>query len=473
MKRIVFRGLVIGVVLLLLLVFTGTALASGYHPECYEDAFWGRCVHVYLTSPTMVGDYYVGGLLELSGANEAFWIFFFADDGDTATFEFRNIQEPSNPEFSSLYVYNDVSKKVTLPALGEWVDVPLTPTKKYVRGILELTCNIQNHAGENVSCAPSIDGVPQANIAAGQSAKYTVDPGSHTVVTALAGDPAQMLLWAPASLTQKVTTRVGATPKKVTAAFKKAGHLITNLDQAGVTGDWYLNGVQVGVQVAGIDKWVEPSKPQKLEVKNIVDPAAAGVYTWKDASQTTTVRSGETKTVTVKLKKVYLKGFLDLTCDIKNYAAEDVNCAVTIDGAPQGNVSAGQKVTYTLDPGNHTVDVALAGAQADLWSPATQSKVMRITATATPKKLAMTFKKDGHLIVNLDQPGVVGDFYVDGVLIASQAASIEQWVTPGTSHKVEVKNLVDPTGAQWQDASQTVTVLTAAEKTVTVKLKAK
>lgn len=90
-----------------------------------------------------------------------------------------------------------------------------------------------------------------------------------------------------------------------------------------------------------------------------------------------------------------------------------------------------------------------------------------------PKTVSAAFKKAGHLMVGLDQPGVVGDFYLDGVLITSQVASIDQWVTPSISHKVEIKNLVDPTGAEWQDASQIVTVQTATEKTVTVKLKAK
>jgi hypothetical protein len=458
---------VVAVVLVLAMVIVGPAMAQGENP-C-EGSFLS-CWIAQLQPAPLIGNCYVDGNLVQGGKGDTCWGLSWGSGSRKV--EFREIEEPGNPQFNSLYIYDNVSKTIKIPPAGQTTWATLTAKKRYIRGILELNCNIQNYAGENVACAVTIDDVPQANIAAGQSGQYILDPGSHSVVTTLVGDPGQVLLWAPASLTQKVVTRASATPKKASANFKKAGLLTVSLDQPGVVGDFFLDGTQVGVQTAGFSQWVAPNTSHKVEVKTLTDPAAAGIYTWKDASQTTTVKSGAEKAVVIKLKKVYLMGFVDFTCDIKNYAGEDVNCGVTIDGVPQGNVAAGQKATYTLNPGDHGFDVVLAGSQAVLWSPATQSKTVKVSASATPKKLSMSFKKAGHLIVNLDQPGVVGDFYLDGVLIAGQAVSIDQWVASG-SHKVEVKNLVDATGALWQDASQTVTVKSAEEKTVTIKLKAK
>ncbi len=59
-----------------------------------------------------------------------------------------------------------------------------------------------------------------------------------------------------------------------------------------------------------------------------------------------------------------------MTCKINGFEpGRDVRCNVTVDGQGLGAIEAGQKQTYNLTPGPHTVNVAVVGGQADLWAP--------------------------------------------------------------------------------------------------------
>jgi hypothetical protein len=219
---------------------------------------------------------------------------------------------------------------------------------------------------------------------------------------------------------------------------------------------------------------VQPNKSHKLEVKNLVDPAANGIYTWKDASTTAYLSPGKEKAVEVRLQQQYLKGFLDVTCDVRAYIeGESVGCQVAIDGVPQeGTLVPDTTGNYVLDPGSHTVTVTLTGDMATLWAPASQEKAVTVSAgkTAVYKP---RFDKAGHLIVNLDQEGVVGDFYLNGELVATQVPGFDAWVEPNKSQKVEVTNLTDPAAVnyRWLDATKTTTVGSSQERTLTLTLK--
>src|SRR6185503_1306097 len=88
------------------------------------------------------------------------------------------------------------------------------------------------------------------------------------------------------------------------------------------------------------------------------------------------------------------------------------------------------------------------------------------TATYKP-----AFLKSGHLFTNLSVAGAVADWYLDGVLVGTQVPGIEAWVSPSKSHKIEAKVITDPAAAgrwYWKDATSTVTLTPAQEKTQTL-----
>jgi hypothetical protein len=296
-------------VLLVALGVTGVALAQDDLPPCvYSDGSAGSCVILYLTPDTLIGEFWANDVYYPFDVGKVNLVTGIDEPGVKDVIEFRNIEDPSDPLWNVLYVYNNVKKTVTYPGYGEWRDVPFAPTKKYIRGTVEVTCDIKSWVAENVSCAVTIDDVPQATpILAGQKASYIVDPGSHNFVVTLTGDPAQTILWSPASLTKKVFVSASATVSKQKFSFSKAAHLISNMDKPGALADWYVDGVLVGTQVASIDQWVNPTKAHKVEVKNItdatLDPLSLYLFHWKDATQSPFIASGKEKTVTFKLTK--------------------------------------------------------------------------------------------------------------------------------------------------------------------------
>jgi hypothetical protein len=67
----------------------------------------------------------------------------------------------------------------------------------------------------------------------------------------------------------------------------------------------------------------------------------------------------------------------------------------------------------------------------------------------------------------------VSVIWLDGVLLGTQVAGIEQWVTPYAAHKIEVKNLVDPASLNayvWTNTTRTVGLL-PIRANVTLRLK--
>jgi hypothetical protein len=357
--------------LLLALAFPGAAHAE-QSPCMIPFNTPVGCIYAHLEPGTLTGDLDIishtsgngvsaTGTLTITGINYSALNYSTDQSGMSFLYRFYNIQESGNPDFGTWYTYKEMTKTITVPAGGQVKDVSFKPAKSYIRGKIELTCDVKSFAGEDVACQVSIDGGTQAsNIPAGQKASYILDPGAHSVLMTLVGANAD--LWAPASVTKSVTISASAAPKKVSVTFKKAGHLIANLDQPNAVGDWYLDGVQVGTQVASIQRWVAPNVSHKIEVKNLVDPTTEGVFKWRDASITATVSSGKEKTVTVKLKKEYLMGFLTIKCNIIGnpdpaFYSGTVDCQPTIDGQIYPIIPRGETVQYTLTPGQHQVAV--------------------------------------------------------------------------------------------------------------------
>ncbi len=167
------------------------------------------------------------------------------------------------------------------------------------------------------------------------------------------------------------------------------------------------------------------------------------------------------------------QGTLEVLCDIRSTTPTDsVACRVTLDGAVQPqDVWPGNSAAYALDPGPHTLLVELVGDQSTFWGPASQQQTMTIS-TGQTTRVTLSFAKKGYLHVRLSTAGITGDFYVDGALVARQAAGVDLWVMPRISHKIEVKNITDPASVgayAWRDA-YTYTVLNSGqEKTVILK----
>ncbi|MBN1310080.1 MAG: hypothetical protein JXB30_01585 [Anaerolineae bacterium] len=462
-----YRKLIVLGIVMALVVLTGSVLLAQPDWCVSADGSPVGCAEVTLTPSEATGDFYVDGVLVAPARNVGQLM--LAPDVEHII-EIKNIQS-TEAGFGTLFNYADVSTTLRVRA-GESRTKSIRLVKNYIRGTLNFTCDVKGAVETDVvACRVTIDEVVQPDVPAGQVAPYILDPGDRVVLVEVIGDQAS--LFDPANKQQTVKVYTGRTTTLRTT-FAKKGHLFLALDKPDVVADFYVDGTQVATQVAIFDMWVAPSKNHTAEAKNFSDPAAAGVYTWRDAKLYTYLGTGADKTLTFKLQKRYLKGFLELACDIKNYAGEDARCTVAIDEVPLGDIAAGEKATYTLDPGQHNWQVALAGENAGLWAPADLTKSVTITASATPRKVKATFQKAGHLVANFNQPTVVADFYVNGELVAQQVPSIERWVGAG-SYKVEVQNFRDTAlpGYHWLLAQNTKSVYlsSGSEKTVTFDLK--
>lgn len=464
-------ALVVGLAMLSLLVAAAT---TTQHEPCANypkpDASWATfgCIVIRLDPGTVSGHfsftYSDGTSYELEGITDNVWI--ARPPNTSVQFSITNIQDTAEG-FGTLYKYEDASGTVSIPAEWQTQEYTIRTRKTYIRGTLNFTCDIRAAtASDNIACRVGIDGNQQDDLLPGQQASYILDPTTHIVRIDLVGNQAS--LWNPASLEQTIAITAGRTTN-LAPKFDKRAHLIIALGQPGVLGDIYVDSQLVATQVPTVDQWITPNQNHKIEAKNITDPAANGVYMWADASATTSLSPNREKALTFNLKKVFLKGFLNLKCGVMNASLnDDVVCRVTIDGNPQSDLTQGQQVNYTLDPGAHVVKVELAGAQAWLWDPVVREQSAIITAGRT-SNMNLKFNKRGHLMITLSQPGVVGDLYMDGQLIISQAASADIWVVPNQSHKVEAKNITDPAANgvyRWRDVSANAYLSAGQERTV-------
>lgn len=265
-------------------------------------------------------------------------------------------------------------------------DTP-TPAPVFPTGLLELVCDLKNYAAEDVACQPTIDGVPQTAIPGGMAVQVWLDSTvPHAVNVTLVGT--QVAVYAPASLDLSVTVN-GTDPAapvvtQVKATFTKNGHIVVTLDQPGVVGDFYVDGVLIATQVPGLDQWVQPKVSHKIEVKALTDPGAAGQYTWKDARTTLTVKSGQDKAITVRLRKQWLVGFLNIKCNITGLPeGSGAVCIPTINDVAYDPIPTGESFKYTLAPGTYSVVIAVGPAEQWLAAPKTYQKQVSAGYTST------------------------------------------------------------------------------------------
>ncbi|MBN1312846.1 MAG: hypothetical protein JXB30_15640 [Anaerolineae bacterium] len=264
------------------------------------------------------------------------------------------------------------------------------------QGTAQVFCNIRGaEETDSVACRVSIDGVSQPqDILPGQSVSYSLDLGLHEILVELAGDQAG--LWGPDSQQRTVNISAGYNYRVYMTFYKKA-HLTIALSQPDIVGDFYVDGELLATQVASIDLWVTSRTRHDIAIKDITDLAAGDAYYWRDTLAYVWPYSGQEKTVVLYPRKVYLKGFLKLDCDVSNVQPEDdVVCNVAIDDQPAGTVPGGAEGQFSLSSGQHTVAVTLSGPDADKWNPSAKPQTVWIslgrTRTATFKFALLPYR---------------------------------------------------------------------------------
>lgn len=293
------------------------------------------------------------------------------------------ITQSPEPGFGTLFVYRDTVASLSITE-NNIRKTTVTPQKQFIRGTLALTCDIRNAVPEDgLNCQVSIDGAVQTDLVApGAKKDYILDPGPHAITVNVVGTNAT--LWAPASQAKTITISKGVTTQHK-PRFDKMGHIVASLNQPGVVGDFYVDGTLAATQVATYAGWVAPSKNHRIDVKALSDPAAAGQWTWKDATASVTVNPGADKPVVVTLQKQWLVGFIELTCTVTNYQpGQNVFCIPFLDGVQQADVAPGAIVTYTVSPGQHKLDVTL-GPPADIGTAQPAATTLNVRAGQTSK----------------------------------------------------------------------------------------
>lgn len=381
MKQLVRTSAIGGAILLSLLLMGSLNAQSAPCGTMPDGSIPIACVTVKLAPDTLVGDFVEDGVTIVQQVNST--TFYWFEGTETITpfqVEVKNIKS-TEPDFGTLFIYGNTSVTVQ-GAKGRNKIVPVKPQKTYTHGTLKFTCDIKNAApSDAVSCHVTIDSAAQADVAAGQAASYVLEPGDRLVLVEINGEQAN--LFDPASKQQTVKITAGNRVTNLKATFTKKGHLALGLDQAGVVADFYLDGTQVATQTASYDLWVAPGKSHKIEARGFNDPAAGGVYAWKNVSQTVTVGSGKERTIALKLQKQWLKGFLNLKCAINKAKPQDhLACQPSIDGVAVGSIPSGEARQYTLDPGSHRVTVALSPAGVITASPQTFNVAISAGKTA-------------------------------------------------------------------------------------------
>jgi hypothetical protein len=191
---------------------------------------------------------------------------------------------------------------------------------------------------------------------------------------------------------------------------------------------------------------VEPNTPHLVEVKNVSETAEGfgDLFVYDPAGQpNVAAAAGQIRTITLRPQKRFLKGYLNFTCDIRGRDAnQPVQCQPSADGQPLGAVNPGETAQFALFNGQRAVHVSVIGADAALWMPGASDHNVNIIGGRNAY-LRATFHRQGRLTVGFNAAGVAGDIYIDGVLVASQAATAVTYVAPG-NHTVEGRNPVDP-----------------------------
>lgn len=267
-----------------------------------------------------------------------------------------------------------------------------------------------------------------------------------------------------------------ASAQGAAACDPASGCFDVSLSPVTLTGDVYLDGNFIVGQVNAVRLTTTPGVAHLVEVRNIQDPATPGfgdLFVYPDQSRPNALAGvGLTRFVTFYPAKQYVKGILELTCDPRGRRATDlVACRPTIDGATQPDIPAGGKAAFNLTAGQHAVHTDLVGDQANNWSPTSRDDTATINAGRTyvqTTRLRAWFTLKGVLKIAVWPKGLVADIYLNGGLLASQVASLDVFVAPGT-HTVEARAITDPNANgqyNFADTSQSAFVAAAGTRYV-------
>ena len=394
------------------------------------------CIDLTLLPSTLVGDVLVDGAPVAGQVNI---VRLNVAPNVPHTIEVTNFNAAA-PGFNDLFNYNPAGQKNVSVGAGKVRALTLKPTLNYLKGFVRFTCDIKGvEAGQAVACQPSVDGNPLPPVNPRETAQFAIPNGDHNFHVDLVGPNAD--LWAPPNADKPVKI-TGNRTTPLTLSFNRKGQLVINVGPPGTLADIFVDDQPIAGQAPTGSIFVAPGS-HTIEGRNFNDPAASGVYRWADVKSTGTVGPNQTRSITLNPRKEFLLGFADVTCKVNGFEpGRDVHCNVTVDGQGLGTIEAGQKQTYNLTPGPHTLNVAVVGSQADLWAPTAQDLPLTITAGRS-SRLTPTFNRKGILNITLSDPKVVGDIFVDGAQVAGQVNAAQVPVAPNTPHVIEARALVN------------------------------
>lgn len=346
-------------VLIAALALRGTARAQSWCVQPVDAPEWG-CLEIHISPSGIAGDFYV----------DTYPVTYYSYIGNAVVLPGRrhilvNNITSSEPGWNKFFVYPSEASTFATVNQGSLTTATVSFRRIYINGALQVTCDIWNVSeGDDLACLVSIDGIPQADLIAPRAkATYYINPGSHHVTTQIVGG--STYFWTPASRDVNVSIYLGKTTF-LAPRFIKLGHLTATLTEPNTYSDYYVDGVLIANQATAIDTWVMPNQYHKLEIKNIQDYTANGLYYWQNYTIWIYVGSGGTRTVNAIPAKVWNMGFLQVTCNITNYNPSlFMNCMPTLDGIPQEPIPHGSTVTYTVGRGTHQVVVTVG--PPELW----------------------------------------------------------------------------------------------------------
>jgi hypothetical protein len=370
-KRRALRLVVLGLALIAALALVG--MAPPFQEACPADK---GCVDITFPDETFRADFFVDGEQVASGGAQRLLV----SPEENYRIEARNIR--SNEEgYGDIFDYRDSYPSYVWLRGGQSRWVSITPQKNYLKGFLEVKCDVRAHAeGQDVRCRPNVAGQGKPDIAPGESASYPLLPGQQTVHIDLVGGNAD--LWAPASSDHTATVSAGRTGR-VTATYQRKGLLTISFSPEGITGQLFVDDVQIAGNAATAEVYVDPSVSHTVEGRNIHDPEAGDVYFYQDVSTSAFVSANSTRAVTLRPRKEYLLGFLSGSCNLYGKADnEEAFCIVTVDDNRLGTVQSGESQTYNLTPGSHNVAITIGGARGRWWG-APAARTVNITGGRT------------------------------------------------------------------------------------------
>ncbi len=221
--------------------------------------------------------------------------------------------------------------------------------------------------------------------------------------------------------------------------------------------DIFIDGTLVAERQNSFNSVLIANVNHDIFIQNIQDLNANGEYELSDISQKISVQPGQIIVYTPQAEKVYVVGYLELTCRINGIQIErDIRCGVQIDDQDFGVIEHNQTRKISLMPGQHKVQLVPSGNNADLWLSA-PPRVSYISLGKTTN-LMSSLEQKGQLSISLFIPNAVADIWIDGTQLGTQLATTTIFL-PAGSHTIEAKNIYDPSISGfygWQDSRQII-----------------